>query len=150
MEKKHIKNFNKKNGEKSKEILNEFIVRTVKNNGYDWKLNGDSIFWFCKGLTHSNLPPYLNQPSPEPPSIYEHPLPDDTPPIISQTNTSTISPSPISPTPISPEPQQQSTTLRELIESASPNVPLRHLINEQNQSLPTENSALTTLANYQT
>lgn len=64
--------FQPKNGEKSKEILNEYIVRTVKNNGYDGKLNGDSIFWFCKGLTHSNLPPYLNQPPPERPSIYEH------------------------------------------------------------------------------
>lgn len=63
--KETFKEFSKKNGDRSKEILNEYIIQKVKENGYDGKLNGDSIFWFVKGLTHSNLPQYLNQP-PEP------------------------------------------------------------------------------------
>lgn len=99
--KETFKEFSKKNGDRSKEILNEYIIQKVKENGYDGKLNGDSIFWFVKGLTHSNLPQYLNQPPPE--KEFTEPPPS---------------------TPIEPE----KSSLKEIIANAPPNVPLRKLI----------------------
>ena len=111
--KETFKEFSKKNGDRSKEILNEYIIQKVKENGYDGKLNGDSIFWFVKGLTHSNLPQYLNQPpEPKPEKEFTEPPPP--------------------PKTIEPE----KSNLREIIEKAPPNVPLRKLMPVSEQNVP--------------
>ncbi|WP_289705289.1 hypothetical protein, partial [Bacteroides acidifaciens] len=75
-------------------------------------MNGDSIFWFVKGLTHSNLPQYLNQPpEPKPEKEFTEPPPS---------------------TPIEPE----KSNLREIIANAPPNVPLRKLMPVSEQNVP--------------